>query len=129
VADPGARAEVFQRLRSILKRHAPPLVVTEDSGSTYSLAVDFPAAPPPARYFGGVSSRRSYVSFYLMPVYAAPELVIGASAELLRRKQGKACFNFSKVDEALFGELAALTDRSVPVYIERLPEIFASRAR
>jgi hypothetical protein len=128
VAKTEAFNEVFQRLRSILERHVPPLVVTEDSGSNYTLAVDFPAAPTPARYFGGVSSRRSYVSFYLVPVYVAPELVTGASAELLRRKQGKSCFNFSRVDEAVFSELADLTDRSVPVYLERLPEIFARRA-
>jgi hypothetical protein len=129
VGDPDAFADVFQRLRSILTRHVPPLVVTEDSSGNYSLAVDFPNAPAPARYFGGVAIRRSYVSFYLMPVYATPGLLKSASAELLKRMQGKSCFNFSKVDETLFGELDALTDRAVPLYLERLPAMFAQRAR
>jgi hypothetical protein len=129
VSHPEAFAEVFQRLRPILKRHVPPLVVTGDSAGDYILAVDFPTAPEPARYFGGVNIRRNYVSFYLMPVYADPALLAGASKELLARMQGKSCFNFSKVDETLFGELAALTDRALPAYLERLPKIFAGRTR
>jgi hypothetical protein len=129
VSNPEAFTEVFQRLRSILTQHVPPLLVSEDSAGGYSVAVDFPPAPENARYFGGVKIRLSYVSFYLMPVYVAPALLNGASGELLARKQGKSCFNFSKVDETLFAELAALTDRAVPAYLERLPEIFARRAR
>jgi hypothetical protein len=128
VPDTEAFAEVFRRLRSILIRHVPPLVVTEDAATGFSLAVDFPAATVPARYFGGVAIRRGYVSYYLMPVYGAPELLKGASTDLLKRMQGKSCFNFPKVDEDLFRELAALTDRGVPLYLERLPQIFARRA-
>lgn len=129
MTDTSSFDEVFQRLRSILARHVPPLVVTADTDRDYALAVDFPSAPAPARYFGGVNIRRNYVSFYLMPVYGMPALLIGVSDELLKRKQGKSCFNFTKVDEVLFEELAGLTDRGVPVYLERLPEMFARRAR
>jgi hypothetical protein len=42
--------------------------------------------------------------------------------------QGKSCFNFSKVDDDVFRELAALTDRAVPLYLERLPQMFAGQA-
>jgi hypothetical protein len=128
VPETEAFAHVFQRLRSILIRHVPPLVVTEDAARGVSLVVDFPAAPAPARYFGGVAIRRGYVSYYLMPVYGAPELLNGASTDLLKRMQGKSCFNFSKVDDDVFRELAALTDRAVPLYLERLPQMFAGQA-
>jgi hypothetical protein len=129
VTDKASFHEVFQRLRSILARYVPPLVVTTDTDSDYVVAVDFPSASAPARYFGGVNIRRRYVSFYLMPVYGVPALLIGASDELLKRMQGKSCFNFTKVDEVLFEELAGLADRGVPVYLERLPEIFARKLR
>jgi len=129
VSEPATFAEVYQRLRSILMQHVPPLVITADTDRDFSLAVDFPDAPAPARYFGGVNIRRTYVSFYLMPVYAAPALLERASVELLKRKQGKSCFNFSKVDENLFGELSELTNRAVPPYLELLPVIFARKAR
>jgi hypothetical protein len=46
-----------------------------------------------------------------MTVYAYPDMVDGMSLELRKRMQGKSCFNFSRVDEALFAELADLTAR------------------
>jgi len=52
---------------------------------------------------------KAYVSFYLMAVYANPDLLKSMSPELKKRMQGKSCFNFKEVDEKLFKELAALT--------------------
>ena len=59
--------------------------------------------------FGGVRRGKNYVSFYLMSVYACPELLRSMSPELRKRMQGKSCFNFKEVDEKLFQELATLT--------------------
>lgn len=44
-----------------------------------------------------------------MSVYVSPEEMKGMSPELRKRMQGKSCFNFRAVDEALFKELAGLT--------------------
>lgn len=44
-----------------------------------------------------------------MPVYVEPSLLVDVSPVLRRRMQGKWCFNFTTVDEALFGELETLT--------------------
>jgi len=44
-----------------------------------------------------------------MPVYVDPSLAETISPELKRHMQGKSCFNFSKVDEGLFGQLDSLT--------------------
>lgn len=49
-----------------------------------------------------------------MPVPATPGLAESMSPELKKRMQGKACFNFRKVDEALFAELDALTATAIP---------------
>ena len=54
---------------------------------------------------------KSYVSYYLMAVYALPDLVEAMSPQLRRRMQGKACFNFTRVDDALMIELAEVTAR------------------
>ena len=43
-----------------------------------------------------------------MPVYESPEPLEGISPALKKRMQGKACFNFTKVDAALFEELDRL---------------------
>jgi hypothetical protein len=60
-----------------------------------------------------VRIRKTYVSYHLMGVYGMPRLLDGASKELRARMQGKSCFNFKSVDEALFRELDGLTARSI----------------
>jgi hypothetical protein len=62
-------------------------------------------------WFGAVQTRKNYVSYHLMPVYAFPELLDPISPGLKKRMQGKSCFNFTSVDEKLFNELAELTER------------------
>ena len=88
---PMAKADfnlVFQRLRAILAKHSPPLVVTSDTPANYSLDINAPHVPAPRRYVGGVRIVKNYVSFYWMPVYAMPELLGDLSPELRSRMQG-----------------------------------------
>jgi hypothetical protein len=49
-------------------------------------------------------------------VYAFPELGQDMSPELRRRMQGKSCFNFTFVDQALMAELDALTAQGLDRY-------------
>ena len=44
-----------------------------------------------------------------MSIYDQPDTVI--SPELTRRRQGKTCFNFTRIDDGLFDELAGLDCR------------------
>jgi hypothetical protein len=48
-----------------------------------------------------------------MPVYIFPDLLKDITPALKKRMQGKSCFNFTKIDEALFSELDELTKRSI----------------
>jgi hypothetical protein len=61
--------------------------------------------------WAGTRVGKAYVSYYLMPICVEPSLLERLSPELRRRTQGKSCFNFRTVDEALFAELEALTRR------------------
>ena len=104
---------VHERLKAILREHADGLVITKDGPA--GMALEVPGLEgKPWGYVGGTRLGKRYVSFYLMPVYASPELAASISPELRRRKQGKACFNFTKVDEDLFAELDALAARGIP---------------
>jgi len=58
-----------------------------------------------------VTIKKSYVAVHLMPLYGAPELAADLSPALAKRRQGKTCFNFSRVDEGLFAELDGLMRR------------------
>jgi len=51
-----------------------------------------------------------------MPVYIFPNLLENISPTLQKRMQGKSCFNFKRIDPALFQELAQLTARGYEVY-------------
>ena len=101
---------VHVRLKDILRRHAATagLAVTKDGPG--GMAIEMAGLEgKPWGYVGGTRMGKRYVSYYLMSAYADPSLVASISPELRRRMQGKACFNFTKVDEPLFAELEALT--------------------
>lgn len=101
--------EVFEELKSILKPYAKKMDVAQDSDTYYLLNTRFVMKNKQPLCFGGVRLGKNYVSFYLMTVYASPELLKGMSPELKRRMQGKSCFNFKQVDKKLFKELNTLT--------------------
>ncbi|HEU4572679.1 MAG TPA: hypothetical protein VFR93_08320 [Candidatus Limnocylindrales bacterium] len=104
---------VHERLKDIIRRHADGLVITKDGPA--GMALEIPGLEgKPWGYVAGTRLGKSYVSFYLMPVYASPELDASVSSELRRRKQGKSCFNFTKVDETLVAELESLAARGIP---------------
>jgi hypothetical protein len=98
---------VAARLRSIIEVHADGLLLSASPAGDVKL--ERPPGGHPWDYVAGIRVGKNYVSYYLMPVYGIPELLSGISPELRRRMQGKACFNFTRVDEPLFDELATLT--------------------
>jgi len=104
------------------------MVVTGDGPAGYNLSVDRPdIVDEGRRYFGGVRIGKSYVSYYLMGVYADPGLAATISPGLRKRMQGKSCFNFAKVDEGLFEELSVLTAGAAASYPEVLDRFQAGR--
>ncbi|NZA26242.1 hypothetical protein H0E84_07570 [Luteimonas sp. SJ-92] len=108
-------ASTFTALSNLLRKHAAGMSIrTDEPGHLY---VELPPASPKGkpRFFGAVQTKKSYVSYHLMPVYEAPGLLAGASDALRKRMQGKSCFNFSSEDQQLFEELDALTGRCAAV--------------
>ena len=112
---------VFARLKEILKTYQPSLVVKHDEMDNYYLNTRYSEKWRKELFFGAVTIKKNYVSFYLMPVYIYPDLLEGLTPELRRHMQGKACFNFKVIDEVLFEELARLAENSVQrVHMENL---------
>jgi hypothetical protein len=106
--------ETFLTLRGILERHGKRMTVTADTPRNYTIAsrtmVDRTGKP---LFAAAVMIMKSYVSFHLMPVYFNPALAAEISPELRKRKQGKACFNFTTIDAAQAKELSALTRKGL----------------
>jgi hypothetical protein len=102
--------ETFATLREILFAHTDELVVTVDKPG------DFQIASPAMQdrigrplFVAGVRTRKNYVSYYLMPVYAMPRLVERLSDGLKNRITGKACFTFTTIEPDQVRELSRLT--------------------
>jgi len=71
---------------------------------------------PDGLVFGSVKMGKRYVSYHLMFVYLAPDLLGAMSPQLRQRMQGKSCFNFTRIDEGLFDEVSAITARGRELY-------------
>jgi hypothetical protein len=114
--------EVDRRLRQILEPFRARLVASRDGPD--GLTLEIPGLEgKPWGYVAGVRPGKRYVSFYLMAVYAFPDLVESMSPELRRRMQGKSCFNFTTVDEPLFAELARIIEAGFERYLDLAAEV------
>jgi hypothetical protein len=106
--------ETFATLRGVLERHANRLTVQVDEPGNYQLALrtrtDRTGRP---LFVAAVQTKKNYVSFHLMPVYACPELLEELSPSLRKRMQGKACFNFTTIDPTHVKELSAITKKGI----------------
>lgn len=98
---------VFERLAAMLREHAEGLVATRDDADQLYLET----SQDPAEFFGAVMRKKAQVAYHLMPVYRDPGLLADLGPALRKRMQGKSCFNFTRVDDDLFAELAVLTAR------------------
>lgn len=107
--------EVYRRLREIMAEHAGGLDVVVDGATGYRVNTRHVRKDGYVPMFGAVEIKKRYVSYHLMPVYMVPEGVLPIPESLRRRMQGKACFNFTRIDEGLFAELSDLTRRSMTV--------------
>ncbi len=107
---------VFEELKSILTPYAKNLTVKIDTPDTYYLDGPYSEKWKKQLFFGSAQIKKNYVSYYLMPVYMYPDLLNDVSPELKKHMQGKSCFNFKRVEPALFKELRSLTRKGVETF-------------
>jgi hypothetical protein len=100
---------VFEKLKSIIKPYSPKFKVKADTPDSFYLEGKYSEKWNNDLFFASTQIKKNYVSFYLMPVYMYPDLLKGISPELKKHMQGKSCFNFKKIEPALFDELSELT--------------------
>jgi hypothetical protein len=62
-------------------------------------------------YFAAVRQGKSHVSLYLLVADTYPDALKEASETLLRRRSGKATFNFSNLDDQMAADLEQLLTR------------------
>ncbi len=103
--------DVFEQLKGILQPFQDDLLLKKDTDREYALDTPYSEKWKRELMFGAVQIQKRYVSFHLFPVYMFPDLLDGLSDGSRKRMQGKSCFNFTRVDPELYGELKELTAR------------------
>jgi hypothetical protein len=101
----------FASLSGILRKHSAGMSIKTDEPGHFYVERAAATAKAKPRFFGAVQTKKSYVSYHLMPVYENPSLLDGISDGLRKKMQGKSCFNFTVSDPSLFEELDALTKK------------------
>ena len=116
-ADKPDLAAVFAALREMLKRFiGKDLAVQTDKPGNYHLEDPSILHRKKPLYFAGVKTGKNYVSFHLLYLYFNPAATKAIPPALKKRLQGKACFNFTTVDEDRFAELGRLIGDGLKIY-------------
>src|SRR5689334_9207940 len=109
-------APVFAALRQLLESFLGYLTVQTDKPGNYHLEAPSILHRKKPLYFAGVRTGKNYVSFHLLYMYYNPAAKKALSPGLKKRMQGKACFNFTAVDEDCFAELGRLIGDGLKIY-------------
>jgi hypothetical protein len=102
-------AGVFAALKGILEPYEKDLHVLPYKPESYCLVTRLTVHKGKPVWFAYIRMGKNYVSYHLLPVYMNAAMQKRIPPELKKRMQGKACFNFSEVDPALFRQLSELT--------------------
>src|SRR5579864_1034332 len=109
-------APVFAALRKLLASNLGYLAVQTDKPGNYHLEVPSILHRKKPLYFAGIRTGKNYVSFHLLYLYFNPAAIKTVPPALKKRMQGKACFNFTAVDENCFAELGRLIGDGLKIY-------------
>ena len=101
--------QVFSRLCEILRNRRGNLTIEDQSPRPFCLVGGKHPRHKTPMPVAWTEVAKNYVSFHLMPVYGHPKRLETISPGLRARMQGKSCFNFKELDEALIKELDQLT--------------------
>lgn len=104
---------IYARLFEVLSKHKDKLSVGIEKPGTIWMNVIGESYRGKPLYYAGVRMGKNYVSYHLVTVYMNK---VKMSPDLKKRMQGKGCFNFTSIDEKLFGELDQLTTDGLKNY-------------
>ncbi|MBI5267056.1 MAG: DUF1801 domain-containing protein [candidate division Zixibacteria bacterium] len=115
-----ARQAIFDDLKKLLKKYAPPMTAVSDFGGRYELvskkAVVIAGRQRPEVYFAAAIIQGAYVGFYLMSIYADPALTKKMPADLMKTLKGKSCFHIKTLDAPLRKQIAEALKLSFEYY-------------
>lgn len=117
------RKIIFDQIKSLMKKYAPPFTVRNDFDSRYELwsekEIEIAGRKRKEIYFCGLIIQSSYVGFYFMPVYVDAALKDVFEPELLKTLKGKSCFHIKELDKKLLSQIKKSLEIGFRLYKKR----------
>lgn len=110
---------VFERLKAIMASYAGNLVIRSDSATLFEIDTRRLQPNGKSMPFGAIRIRREYVSYHLTPILVSPQLLAEVSKYLRSHIRDEATFAFTRIDESLFREVAAVTKMAYESFKQR----------
>lgn len=100
-----ARQEIFDKLKQILLKSTPPLVVNTDIPyQNFELIGNKPVpygskkVMVPGMFFANILPRKDTITFHFFPCYMAPQM-LAVAPTLSKHLKGKTCFHFKAPEQ------------------------------
>ncbi len=113
---------IFSKIKKVLEKCAPPMVVSKNSETVYELignvAVPYGSKKVmvPGMYFSSALPRKNMISFYFFPMYYNENDYINLIPLSKKYLKGKTCFNFIKPEQVIEKELSALLKKGIEAW-------------
>ena len=113
---------IFQKIKTIMLRHSPPMVITKDDKVNFELIgnklVPYGAKKEiiPGMYFSSSVVRKSMISFYFFPLYFNLSEFESLIPTMKKCLKGKTCFHIKNLSEFNEKELESLFKKGVKVW-------------
>jgi hypothetical protein len=117
-----AKTAITEKLRKLLRKYAPPMVIAKESENGVELIGNKPVPYGskkeiiPGMFFSSFVARKDMVSFYFFPMYMDPENFMKLIPENAKCLKGKTCFNFKKPEQVNEKELDAMLKKGVKAW-------------
>jgi hypothetical protein len=112
--------EIFDKIRVMFQKYAPPLTVMMDTDERYDLyskkEVELFGRAYKEIYFGSVILKPKYIGFYFMPIYVFPDMLKNVPEALKKLQTGKSCFHIKKYDDEIFKSIEKLMKEGFEMY-------------
>lgn len=121
---PETKQEIFNKIKSLLAKCVPPMVLVKDNENVYELIGNKPAPygstkkMVPGMYFSSVVLRKDSINFYFFPIYYRTEEFKSLIPSLIKCLKGKTCFHFKKLDQVNEKEFQAMLKKGLQIWKE-----------
>ena len=118
------KKEIFEKMKSIMQKQIPPLVISKNTDDNFELIGDKPVPYGstkkivPGMYFSSLLVRKDLISFHFFPMYINREVFIPLIPNMIKILSGKTCFNIKKLEQMNEKELSALFKRGIELFKE-----------